>query len=104
MKNGPELEERALKALEECLSGISLIEDFEIERTIAAPFDLTAKLVLPQGEYKMLVEIKSSGTPVILRNAAFTLLRVREEYPESYPLLIAPYVSPIPQRSSWKRE
>ncbi|MBN2025674.1 MAG: hypothetical protein JW854_02765 [Actinobacteria bacterium] len=95
MKNNLETEERALKALKECLSGINLIKDYEIERTTAAaPFDLIVKLILPQGEYNMLAEIKSGGEPRILRNAAFTLLRVREEYPESYPLLIAPYVSP----------
>ncbi len=94
MKSGLEMEDRALRALEGCLSGISLIKDFEIEKAPAAPFDLTVKLALPRGEYKLLVEMKSSGEPRILRNAALTLFRVRQEYPESYPLLIAPYVSP----------
>ena len=94
MKKGLELEERALEALRRCLLDISFVKDFEIKRIDNAPFDLLVNLVLPQGQYSILIEIKSNGEPRSISNASFMLSRVQKEYSDSYLLIIAPYIAP----------
>jgi hypothetical protein len=56
--------------------------------------DLALRLKTPDGEQMVLVEVKSSGQPRVVREAVNQLLQYRSKYPEVYGVVVAPYVSP----------
>jgi hypothetical protein len=93
-----ELRKDALAVLERCVQDVprakvrpSRLPSWNVEREI----DFTATLTLPSGkEVPLLVELKTSGQPKPVRDAVNWLLRARQQFPDAYPIVMAPYVSP----------
>lgn len=91
-----ELEEKAKRALQACLSKIPSLEIEDISREPVRDKirpDFIAKLRLPEGEKLILVEIKSSGQPRLAREAVNQLVRYRDFLPGAYGVFMAPYIS-----------
>ena len=94
---GQRLVEEAEKALRDCLERAPF---FSIKRVQREPRlgsvspDIALKLKTSDGEQMVLVEVKTSGQPRVVREAVNQLLRYQSRIPEAYGVLVAPYVSP----------
>jgi len=93
-----ELENKAVDALRACLEAVPFVEIRDIERIRevggVGP-DLFIKLVLPYGEQSLIAEIRGSGEPRFVREAAAQLFRHRYHSPPgTRGLVIAPFISP----------
>jgi len=93
-----ELFENAAKAVRSCLEGVPFVEIREIRRDTGPNYaqpGLWVKLMMPYGEQDLIAEVRSSGQPRIVREAAGQLLKYRYSAPPgTYGILIAPYISP----------
>jgi hypothetical protein len=91
------LVEEAERALRECLERVPFLSIKRVQREprlgSASP-DIALKLKTPDGEQMVLVEVKSSGQPRVVREAVNQLLQYRAKVPEAYGVLVAPYISP----------
>ena len=95
MKLKQQLEDNAEKALLECLADVPFISVRQIEKEpLDNLADLLVKLDLPDGYLFLIVEIKNCGQPRLVRNAINKLLRYKMSLNKSYPVFIAPYISP----------
>jgi hypothetical protein len=56
--------------------------------------DIVLTLKTLNGDQMVLVEVKGSGQPRIVRDAVNQLLRYQSELPGAYGVLVAPYISP----------
>ncbi len=83
--------------LRDALQSLSFIESVSFEAEIApgpgGP-DFVARLSTPQGQRTIIGEVKNQGQPRFARAAINQLLRLRQQYPNAYPVFIAPYISP----------
>lgn len=90
--------ESSAKAICSCLEGVPFLEIKEITRNAGPRYaqpDLWVKLLMPYGEQNLIAEVKSSGQPRIVREAAGQLLKHRYSAPPgTYGILVAPYISP----------
>ena len=87
----------AEKALRECLERVPFLSIKRIRREPrlgSASADIALRLKTPDGEQVVLVEVKSSGQPRVVREAVNQLLQYRSKVPEAYGVLVAPYISP----------
>src|SRR3989338_10135905 len=87
----------AEKALRECLERVPFLSIKRIRREPrlgSASADIALRLKTPDGEQVVLVEVKSSGQPRVVREAVNQLLQYRSKASETYGVLVAPYVSP----------
>jgi hypothetical protein len=58
--------------------------------------DASIRVKVAKGKSKLLVlEIKNSGQPRIIREAVNQLFRVQSKMPDSYGIVAAPYISPV---------
>jgi len=79
-----------------CLSGVPFLRpQMRQERRTS---DSTPDMIVDvfgkdQGKYALLVEIKSSGQPRIIRDTAARLALCKNRYPKSYAVVLAPYIS-----------
>lgn len=93
-----ELVEKAANAMRSCLESIPFVEVRDIVKEPGTSYgrpDLLIKLALPYGEQTLAAEIKSSGEPRYVREAASRLLKYRYSAPPgTYGLVIAPFISP----------
>lgn len=93
-----ELLDRAETAVRTCLDGVPFIKINEILKDIGVIHlepDLSFKLTLPYGEQILIAEVKNSGEPRFVREAAAQLLKYRYSAPPgTYGILIAPFISP----------
>lgn len=92
-----ELVSKAEGKLREALQSLPFIESVSFETEIApAPGgpDFIALLRTSQGQRTIIGEVKNQGQPRFARAAINQLLRLRQQYPNAYPVFIAPYVSP----------
>ena len=86
----------ALKLLNECLESISFLKISEILTDIRndkISADLWVKFADPANYPDMVVEVKNNGEPRFIRNTVNQLLRYLDYIPNSYGLIIAPYIS-----------
>lgn len=92
-----ELIGKAEGKLREALEPLPFIESISFETEIApvpgGP-DFIARLSTSQGQRTIMGEVKSQGQPRFARVAINQLLRLRQQYPNAYPVFIAPYISP----------
>lgn len=94
-----DLERQAVEALLACLEDIPFVQDvetaFQVSQQLsgASRPDGVVKLMLPEGEQLLLLEVKNSGQPKLARGAANQLFRFREAYPDAYGIFAAPYIS-----------
>lgn len=87
----------AEKALRECLERVPFLSIKRIRREPrlgSASADIALRLKTPDGEQVVLVEVKSSGQPRVVREAVNQLLQYQSKVPEAYGVLVAPYISP----------
>lgn len=97
MKTGKDIIERVEAALRESISGIPFAELDQIQRELdasASQTGLKAWLDLPDGELILLLTVKSSGQPRIVRNAVPQIRRQVRQFPRAYGVFVAPYISP----------
>lgn len=91
------LVEDAEKALRECLERVPFLSIKRVQREprlgSASP-DVALKLKTADGEQMVLVEVKSSGQPRVVREAVNQLLQYQSKVPGAYGVLVAPYLSP----------
>ncbi len=96
--SGKELIDKAENAIRTCLEGVPFIRINEILQNAGLTHlrpDLWIKLALSYGEQDLLAEVKSSGEPRLVREAASQLLKYRYSAPPgAYGVLIAPFISP----------
>lgn len=88
-----QLELKSEKALKECFSMISSNEIALKPRQTLEDVDLEYLLRINDLEKTLLVELTSLGTPKRIRSAVNQLHVFLNIYPESYGLVIAPYIS-----------
>ncbi|WP_190239730.1 type IV toxin-antitoxin system AbiEi family antitoxin [Pelotomaculum schinkii] len=90
-----QLENKAEKALLTCLADVPFLSIKKVEKMPLNDWaDMRVKLKLPDGDLFLIVEVKSNGQPRLVRDAINQLLRYKNALPNSYPVLIAPYISP----------
>lgn len=100
MMKARDLKQQATEALLACLEDISFVQYVETVNQVtkqlsgASQPDSLIKLVLPEGEQLLLLEVKNSGQPRLAREAANNIFRYREAYPDAYGVFVAPYISP----------
>ena len=90
------LVEEAEKALRSCLVRVPFLSIRRVQKDSRLGSelpDITLKLKTPDGEQVVLVEVKNSGQPRIVREAVHQLLRYRSKASEAYGVLAAPYIS-----------
>ena len=88
---------KAERALRECLERVPCLSIKRLQREPrlgSVRPDIALKLKTPDGEQMVLVEVKSSGQPRVVRGAVNQLLQYRSKVPEAYGVLVAPYLSP----------
>jgi len=97
MKTSSEaLTKMAEQALEACLLKVPFLRIKEMRREPGGGQigpDLLLKLVLPDGEVDLLIEVKANGQPRFARQAVNELLRYRNSFPKSHGVFMAPYIS-----------
>lgn len=96
--SGKELVDKAENAIRTCLESVPFIKINEILKSAGPTHlqpDLRIKLVVSYGEQDLIAEVKSSGEPRLVREAASQLLNYRYSAPPgAYGVLIAPFISP----------
>jgi len=93
-----ELLDKAEDAIRTSLEGVPFIKINAVQKdaglTRLKP-DLWIKLAVPYGEQILIAEVKSSGEPRFVREAAAQLLKYRYSAPPgTYGILVAPFISP----------
>ena len=87
----------AERALRECLERVPSLSIKRLQREprlgSALP-DIAFKLKTPDGEQMVLVEVKTSGQPRVVREAVNQLLQYQSKASEAYGVVAAPYLSP----------
>lgn len=84
------------QAIRNCLDRVPFlkIRDFQVEPDFSGRRpDFVVRVETIGGEYNLVVEAKSSGQPGIARRAIDQLRVNSEVVPNSYPVLLAPYVT-----------
>lgn len=93
----PHLLSEAVSALQRYLADVPFCT-LETQDQPAGPrdssADLIARLRLPETERLLIMEAKRTGQPRDARDAANQLLRWAQQYPNSVPIFVAPYISP----------
>lgn len=87
----------ALKAIEACLADVpfaQLMVSGGWEPIADGPRPaVVVRLALPDREQVLVVEVRSSGQPRLIREAVNQLLRYLREFPGAYGVVVAPYIS-----------
>ena len=96
--SGKELLDKAENAIRTCLESVPFIKINEILKNAGPTHlqpDLWIKLALSYGEQDLIAEVKNSGEPRLVREAATQLLKYRYSAPPgTYGVLVAPFISP----------
>lgn len=88
-----QIKEKYIQALKSCFSKIS---DSEINLELLQKQTITDAALLFQYnglDIELLIELKTLGTPKRIHEAVNQLLVVLNEYPQSYGIVVAPYIS-----------
>ncbi len=90
------IEQEAEDALRSCLAKVPFlkVEDISLQKKEKrlSP-DFVIKSSISDGEQLILVEVKNNGQPRIARDAVNQLLRYKADFPNSYCVFCAPYIS-----------
>jgi len=88
------IEYAAIDALRACLEEIPFarLTDVREQPGPSGP-DLLARVDLSGAEQGLVIEVKRSGQPRLIREAINSLRRYMPEYPDAYGVVVAPYVS-----------
>jgi len=89
--------DQAEEAVRDCLESVPALSIKRIRREPrrdAPRPDIVLTLKTPDGERVVLVEVKVSGQPRIVRGAVNQLLRYQSKAPDACGVLVAPYISP----------
>jgi len=92
--------EMAVEALRNCFERVPFAKIESVEDAggdIEAAPDLRVTLLVPEGKRQLAVAIRNNGEPRIARIAVRDLLDWRQEFPGTYGVFVAPYIS---QRSA----
>ncbi len=87
----------AEEAVRDCLEPVPALSIKRVRREPrrdALRPDIVLTLKTPNGDQVVLVEVKGSGQPRIVRDAANQLLRYQSTASGAYGILVAPYISP----------
>jgi hypothetical protein len=92
-----ELARQSKEALSSCLEKVPFLKIKEIKpeagREAVRP-DLLITLEGPAGLRTFVAEVKKTGQPRVAREAVNQLLRFSQDFPQAFPVFIAPYISP----------
>ncbi len=89
-----EIERKVAEALRACLEEVPFVRLAEVsEQPDSGGPDLLASIQLPDGGQTLVVQVKRSGQPRMARDAVNALRCCLPEYPNSYGVFAAPYVS-----------
>lgn len=89
-----QVEQGALVRLQQLAPGIKVLRSKKEVRRGASQPDLIVDIRYREKRKTLLLDIKSSGEPAFLHKAIGRLLLASERWPDSYPVVVAPYVSP----------
>lgn len=92
-----DLEEKAIEAIQGCLSGIPIVNQVNIKKEpgsgrVSPDLLVDLEIVGPKKE-KLVIEVKNNGQPRYAREAVNQILRYREMFPNSYGIFVAPFIS-----------
>ena len=89
-----QIEEEALVRLKQLAPGLEVLDTrTQVDRG-ALQADLVVDIRFGAKRKTLLVEVESSGEPAFLHKAASQLRLASSQWPNSYPVVVAPYVSP----------
>lgn len=92
---GSKIEIRVLDALKACLSKVPFAAvGGRIEKT-SGYGDFLVRLKTSAGSKKIIVKVKGSGQPRVVREAVLELVRACRKMPSAYGVVAAPYISPV---------
>ena len=92
-----ELSRRVEEALSTCLQKVPFLKIKDVEEEVGQETfrpDFLITLEAPDGTQTFVVEVKNTGQPRVAREAVNQLLRYSEDFPQAFPVFIAPYISP----------
>lgn len=91
----PELIRKAEEGFRKCLQPLPFVKSlaFEEEGASVSRPDFVARLRTDEGEKVIIAEVKATGQPKPARAAADRLLRYLREFPDSYAVFVAPFIS-----------
>ncbi len=85
----------AKEALTKCFEEVPFLKNLTWEDEILVGMvrvDKLLKILTPEGEIKMVIEVKSNGQPRMAKQAAYLLTSIRSGAPDIYPVFMAPYI------------
>jgi hypothetical protein len=90
------LEDQARKALLECLQEVPFlrVETLRESGGMGGRTDFRVQVKRPGGRMSLIVELRKIGQPRTIREATNQLLRFKNSFPDSYGVVMAPYISP----------
>jgi len=92
-----ELSRRAEEALSSCLQKVPFLKIREIVPEFGQDDlrpDFLITLEAPAGVQTFVVKVKNTGQPRVAREAINQLLRYSQKSPQTFPVFVAPYISP----------
>lgn len=95
MKKSPSIDQ-AKDALLKCLHEVPFVEVETLKgcKRLQTGSDFQILANTRTGKSTLIVEVKSVGQPRLVREAANQLARFKEQAPDSYGVIMAPYISP----------
>lgn len=88
-----QVEKRYLGVLKACLGRVPFVSIDEHVKNIFDNGGFLVRVKTPAGSKDLIVELKSSGQPRIVRETALRLARTCQKRPSTYGVIIAPYIS-----------
>ena len=87
---------QAREALLKCLQGVPFlrVEAHRESKGVNERSDFRVQAKTPRGKITLLVEVRKLGQPRTIREATNQLLRFKSSLPDSYGVVMAPYISP----------
>lgn len=89
------LMDQAKEALLKCLQGVPFLRVEKEESTVAHDrTDWRLQVRTAAGMSTLVVEVRNVGQPRVIREATNQLLRLKNDMPDAYGVVMAPYISP----------
>jgi len=89
-----DLMDQAREALMKCLQGVPFLRVEKVSKDANDRSDLCLQVKTPTGKSTLIVEVKNVGQPRVIREATNQLLRFKNDLPNPYGVVMAPYISP----------